>query len=206
MQAAVSALSRVTSIDDAALASLRAPSSEAPQQIHLSLGPKQSAMTVTWVSRQLPTNASFPSVSWWADGAPSNVTSAPANITTYSAGMFGWRGWIYTAVMSPLEPGVTYAYTVAGGPTSPRSSPRHFSLPPIVGPDSSLRVAVTADMGTIVPLGWAVADQLIIDHSFDPYDAFLMAGEGGATREAVRCRPVRALPPRGRRRPELRYS
>ena len=176
VQAAVSALSRIKSVDEAALASLGVSANDTPQQLHLSLGPNPGAMTVTWVSRRLPANASLPSVTWWPDGAPGNTSSAAANVTTYSAGVFGWRGWIFTAVMRPLQAGVAYAYTVTGGPASPPSSPRRFAQPPSVGPASALRVAVTADMGTIVPLGWAVADQLILDHTYAPYDAVLMAG------------------------------
>lgn len=146
-----------------------------PQQVHLSPGPVPGAsMRVTWVTYVLA-NASV-GVTWWpADGGAPRT--AAAETSTYTAGEGGWGGWLYTAIMAPLDHGVTYAYTVGGGGHD--TDARSFALPPAVAPDAALRVAVTADMGTIVPMGWAVADRLAQDHLEGParFHAVLLAGD-----------------------------
>jgi hypothetical protein len=57
--------------------------------------------------------------------------------------------------------------------------PRDFIAAPVPAPSLQSYVAVTADMGTIVPLGWAVADEIIAEHteSGKPFDMTLIVGD-----------------------------
>ncbi len=153
-----------------------------PQQVRLAPGPLPGAsMRASW-STMTAVNASAdgaPRVTWWpaSAGPASNATaSAPASASTYSAGEGGWSGALYSAVMSPLEIGTVYAYTV--GTLADVSDARTFSLPPRAG--APARLAFAADMGTIVPLGWAVADRLVEDHlagAAGRYDAIVLGGD-----------------------------
>lgn len=161
----------------AALDALGDASATAPQQLHLSLTGDGTSMAVMWVTMG-PTNGS--AVSWWpAAGGPQPPPSpptAPAQTRTYTAGLFGWSGTNYVATMTGLTPGVRYTYTVGSGPSGGAgwSMPRSFLAPAPPGPTATTRVAVLADMGTIVPLGWAVADRLISEHTLGPAGPFNM--------------------------------
>lgn len=161
----------------ARIASAAAPLTS-PQQIRLSPAHAPGGMRVTWATGAALPPGTAASVSWWPEGSASNVSTASAVEYTYSAGEGGWGGALFTAIMTPLAPGVTYAYRVASG--AEVSDARSFSLPPEAGAAASARIAVCADMGTIVPLGWAVADRLIEDHldsAEGRYDAVLLAGD-----------------------------
>jgi hypothetical protein len=140
----------------------------APQQLHLAPGSAPgSSLRITWVTAvPLPANCSQVAAYWPADGGGGGgpPASAPAVSYTYSAGIAGWHGQLHSALLTGLAPGVRYSYTVGGSggggggaPCSPRSQPRAAALPAPRGAPSAY-IAVAADMGTIVPLGFAVAD------------------------------------------------
>lgn len=173
----VSSLGEVESIDTK---SSTPPSSfSIPQQIHLLTGPlPQSSIRVTWVSYdRTGIDSSF--VQYWPSSNPSSSTTSSASAITYSAGIGGWspNGTIYSAVMSSLLPGISYTYLVASSP-SIMTDERTFTLPPVPSAISNLRLALIADMGTIVPLGWAVADRLCEDHLVgERYDAIAISGD-----------------------------
>lgn len=80
--------------------------------------------------------------------------------------------------------GTSYTYAVGCGTVANSTSPywsgsRSFRAPLPVGPNANLSVAVLADQGTIVPLGWAVADRVIADHQASPFDLTVLAGAPG---------------------------
>ena len=154
---------------------LAAAPATTPQQVRLAPGPQPGAsMRASWATIAPAVNGT-PRVSWWPAAQPGNVANAPAERSTYSAGEAGWTGALFSAVMAPLTPGVAYAYTV--GTPDETTDARTFTLPP-VGP-APARIAFTADMGTIVPLGWAVSDRLVEDHLEGParYDAVIIGGD-----------------------------
>jgi hypothetical protein len=155
---------------------LRAAPATSPQQVRISPGPAPGAsMRASWATFN-STAAAAPRVTWWPAGQPGAAASAPAAESTYSAGEGGWSGALYSAVMAPLQPGALYAYTV--GTLADVSDVRTFTLPPRGG--APARLAFAADMGTIVPLGWAVSDRLVEDHLAGPdgrYDAVVLGGD-----------------------------
>lgn len=154
---------------------LAAAPATTPQQVRLAPGPQPGAsMRASWATISPVVNGT-PRVSWWPAGQPGAAAAAPAARSTYSAGETGWSGALYSAVMAPLAPGVSYEYSV--GTPDETTDVRSFSLPPS-GPASHARVAFAADMGTIVPLGWAVADRLVQDHlEGERFDAVVIGGD-----------------------------
>jgi len=172
----------------AAETSLRLPAlrdpigpSSPPQQLRLSPGPQPlSSMRVTWVSYDRAGLASS-TVEWWPSAnASAPRSSALASAATYDAGVGGWNpnGTIFTAVMAGLAPATSYAYRV-GPSAAAMTDARTFSLPPAPGADATLRLAFTADQGTIVPFGWAVANRLLQDHlvTGPRFDVIVLGGD-----------------------------
>ena len=152
-------------------------SSVEPQQLHLSLTGDETEMRVMWVTYGVANG----SVSWApASGSSSAGTSSAAAVrTTYTAGVGGWSGYIYTAVMSGLVPGATYSYQVgSGGPEGAWSLSRTFDAAPAPGPAHTSYLCVFGDMGTIMPLGWAVSDAITENHLLGRrFDLILVAGD-----------------------------
>jgi hypothetical protein len=155
---------------------LGAAPATSPQQVRLSPGPQPGAsMRASWATFN-STSSGSPRVTWWPAGSPGARSTAPASESTYTAGEGGWSGQLYSAVMAPLQPSTMYAYTV--GTSADATDERTFTLPPRGG--APARLAFAADMGTIVPLGWAVSDRLVEDHLAGPdgrYDAVVLGGD-----------------------------
>jgi hypothetical protein len=161
----------LATVDVSAIASsaLLAAETGAPEQLHLSLTGSPSEMFVTFV---LP-NISAPCAD--AAVALTGGASFPATHSTYTAGVIGWFGVIYTSKLTGLAPGARYEYTAtACGVSAPAKS---FNAAPAPGPDVTSRVIVKADMGTIVPLGFAVAEQIEKDSAVQPFDLAVLAGD-----------------------------
>lgn len=153
-----------------------------PQQLHLSLVNDPAAMLIMWI-----TNTRVPrsGVYYWADNSsPSSALYSDAEWTTYTAGLDGWTGSIYTATMRGLIPGKKYKYSVGGGVpyannTAYWSTPRTFKNPVVPSANSTVLIGVVADQGTIVPMGFKVAERLASEHltSGTPFDMVLLAGD-----------------------------
>ena len=160
---------------------LHAAPATSPAQVRLTPGPVPGAsMRASWatIAPMNATAAGAARVTWWpaAQGPGAAPATAAAAASTYSAGEGGWDGALFSAVMAPLELGVEYAYTV--GTLADVSDARTFTLPPRGGLPA--RIAFAADMGTIVPLGWAVSDRLVEDHlagAGGRYDAVVLGGD-----------------------------
>ena len=158
-------------VDVSAVASsaLLAGETGAPEQLHLSLTGVPSEMFVTFV---LP-NISAPCTD--AAVALAGGASFPAAHSTYTAGVIGWFGTIYTSRLTGLAPGSRYEYTAtACGVSAPAKS---FNAALAPGPDVTSRVIVKADMGTVIPLGFAVAEQIEKDNAAQPFDLAVLAGD-----------------------------
>ena len=159
-------LGGVASLSDAKLAVASAFGE--PQQLHLSLTGSPSEMFVTFV---LP-NASSACADAGVALAGSFFT---ASHQTYQAGVVGWYGTIYISRLTGLTPGSTYNYSaLACGQSSPV---KRFNAAPTPSASSNSRVIVKADMGTVIPLGFAVAEQIERDNAVTPFDLAVLAGD-----------------------------
>ena len=148
-----------------------ASSSTHPEQLHLSLTGQPGELFVTWVLPDAGARCDDSHATLLASGA-----TFPAAWTTYQAGVAGWAGHIYTAKMTGLAPAgaaLSYSVTSCGNTTGPLA----FVAPQAPGPTAHSLVAVMADMGTVIPLGFATAAQIEKDHKAEPFDLFQLAGD-----------------------------
>ena len=140
-----------------------------PEQMHLSLTGDPTEMHVTFV---VNASAACADAAVALDGG---AASFPAAHSTYSAGVIGWYGSIYTATITGLVPGGSHSYvaTACGGSAAP------VTFTAALAPAASLRsrVAVKADMGTVIPLGFETAAQIEKDNAQDPFDLVMLAGD-----------------------------
>ena len=140
-----------------------------PEQMHLSLTGDATEMHVTFV---VNVSAACADAAVSIDGGAASFAAAHS---TYSAGVVGWYGSIYTATLTGLVPGSahTYVATACGGSAAP------VTFTAALAPAASLRsrVAVKADMGTVIPLGFETAAQIEKDNAADAFDMVLLAGD-----------------------------
>ena len=144
------------------------PSNSTPQQLHLSTTGNPGELFITWV---VPEAGDVCADSHASIGA----ATFPAAWTRYEAGVAGWAGTIYTSRLTGLSPGAPVAYSVhsCGATTGPIA----ITAPKATGPQAETLVAVMADMGTVIPLGFATAAQIEKDHAVEPFDLFVLAGD-----------------------------
>jgi hypothetical protein len=153
---------------------------EEPQQLHLAPTTDPSVMAVSWVTGS---PVEDPTVLWWPGAAgtpmPASPSSAAALRGTYTAGVTGWTGSVYTSNMSSLTPSSPYSYVVGSPALNLWSMPTAFRAQPTPGAGVSVKLAISADQGTIVPMGWAVAAAELEEHtqSGAPFDAVLLSGD-----------------------------
>lgn len=148
----------------------------APQQRHLSLTGRPHEMGVTWVVTDDSESPCASAAATLLDATTGRALGVfPAVAGTYDAGLGGWNGTIYTAVMTGLAPGVQYAYSVGGcGAESNVSAVTGVRAP---SPTDSSYIAILADMGTYVPLGFATAAQVQRDNVQEAFDIVVIAGD-----------------------------
>lgn len=126
-------------------------------------------MRITWVTRG-PVNAPF--VKYGTSGL---TQSASAVTSTYQEGTFvPWVGWIHTAVMTGLQPGTAYQYSV-GSVNGPFSDVKMFKSQ--TSSPQPATIALFGDMGTIMPFGFEVAFHIAQDNHVTPYDLVVHAGD-----------------------------
>lgn len=158
---------------------LSADNSSMPQQVHIALNNDCTQMVVNWAT--LMPGVADGEVQWWPaeQPRPAQTVSAKAEISTYNAGVFGWSGTLYSATMIDLVPGQRYKYVVGSPSLNVWSLPFVFSATVKPSASASVKLAITADQGTIVPFGWAVADAIIKEHttSSRPFDGTILSGD-----------------------------
>eukprot|EP01121_Diplochlamys_sp_Union-15-3_P003024 TRINITY_DN1285_c0_g1_i1.p1 TRINITY_DN1285_c0_g1~~TRINITY_DN1285_c0_g1_i1.p1 ORF type:complete len:505 (+),score=80.78 TRINITY_DN1285_c0_g1_i1:262-1776(+) len=152
---------------------LKDPIEGGPQQIHLSVTDKPSEMVVMWITRD-----KLNSVVQYGTTSKHYNMNATGTISTYSAGIDGWTGWIHTVILENLEPFTKYyyicgntdnwstEYSFTTAPTDPSSEAFHSNI-----------FAVAADMGTYIPMGWAVAERMEEDNLSRKFSLALHIGD-----------------------------
>jgi len=171
---------------------------DAPMQVHLSMM-NDTTFTVTWVTKY--ETEDVPIVRFALAAGPSNCTGVALNseaagtTSTYEAGVFGWHGWIHRVWLEDLSPATWYCYQVGNANSKYgftwSTDVFSFHTPPL--PQTVLEEPVVAaiygDMGTFMPLGFRVTNQMIQDvEASQPFDAIVHVGDiayagTGSTRE-----------------------
>ena len=139
-----------------------------PEQIHLSVALDPSVMVVSWVTYKALDD---PTVYYHRPS--SGVTFiTPADISTYRAG--GWRGKIYNATLSGLEPGEVYFYQIEGTYDDKKHITNNFTFTTDITPSSeplysrSLANASTPyEPGVSACVVAYLADLSTTDHSYE---------------------------------------
>jgi len=143
-----------------------------PDMVHLSFNTEWTlGVVVMWVTSD-PTNTStvdFGKVSSVLDQHFEGSTH------TYTAG--GWKGVIHEANFPQLEPATKYYYRV-GDALGGWSAIFSFTTPPLPGTvDKPQIFGVFGDMGTAIPLGYKVCEQMEKDNENIPFNALLHVGD-----------------------------
>lgn len=151
------------------MAPLRA--GQEPEQLHLSMSGERS-YTVMWVTR-LPTNTSTVQFGF----AAGQLTQTATGTThTYTAG--GWKGVIHEVELRDLPYGTRVHYR-AGDAAGGWTEPSEFRTRPAPGDAAHGvdRLAMFGDMGTAIPLGFAVTNQMAKDAQSTPIDLYVHVGD-----------------------------
>jgi len=145
-----------------------------PQQIHLSVTTHHDEMVVMWVTsdKDLPPTVQYGLQSGKYD------SSTTGTATTYDVGLDGWDGWISQVKLTGLSLNTKYYYRV-GTPTTYWSDEFSFTTTKADAdvPTSRDVVAVVADQGTYIPMGFEVIDQMVAFHAQDPFSLVVHAGD-----------------------------
>jgi len=150
--------------------SFKDPILPGPQQIHLMFTEDPShEMLVMWVTRE-----KTDSVVKYGLNSQSYTFSANGTISTYNCGVDGWSGWIHTVFLKNLSPSTTYYYIV--GSEDDWSDEYHFKTVS-QEPAENLVFATMGDMGTFIPMGWAVTDRMIDGNRLYNFTAVLHLGD-----------------------------
>ncbi|KAL0055672.1 hypothetical protein WJX82_003065 [Trebouxia sp. C0006] len=129
-----------------------------PTQGHLAYTGNQGEISVQWLTR----DAGNPTVHYGTSSG-SLTSTVTGNTTTYTrqdmcgaaANSYGWidPGTMNNVILTNLTPSTTYYYTYGDPNFGNFSSQAHFLTPPAVGPNTSVYVLDTADMGHAEPDG-----------------------------------------------------
>jgi len=158
-------------------------SGAAPGELSLSLTDDLTEMRVSWATMdQVVENARVV-----LDApCPAGGCTFAADTRTYSVLQKWWptfNGSLHTAVITGLEPGARYTYRVGSDSPGPNttagegafSEPYSFASPVAAGAPTN--VAVLADMGTVMPLGFAVAEKLAAVQDSLGVDTAMVVGD-----------------------------
>eukprot|EP00052_Salpingoeca_macrocollata_P016710 m.134920 g.134920 ORF g.134920 m.134920 type:complete len:528 (+) comp20146_c0_seq3:81-1664(+) len=156
-----------------AIPDLRVEGSE-PQQVHTSFTNSTQAhqlqLVIMWVTGE---KTATTTVQYGTSTALGD--SAHGSTHTYTEG--GWKGVIHEVVLPVLPPSTRIYYRV-GDDQAGWSEVFNVVTPPAAGTLQKPHVfAVYGDMGTAIPLGYAVCQQMELDHTRLPFDALLHIGD-----------------------------
>jgi len=138
------------------------------EQVHLALTATNTEMMVKWITDDNTTTQV-------QVGTKSGVYSSTFTgyTSTYDVGEAGgWHKIIHTVKVTALNPATKYYYICGDGSTN---SPEYsFTTPP---PTAPTVYGLVADMGTYIPLGWAVCNQIVNDHAKYNFSLIIHAGD-----------------------------
>jgi len=127
---------------------------------------------VTWVTRdQLPSSVQYGQTT----GGP-YLNSANGTTFTYNVGVDGWNGWIHQVTVTELSTSTTYFY-ICGSAENWSDEFSFTTGPSKPSPTQVYKFAVMGDMGTTIPMGWAVTDQMIDDNENLHFNLVIHVGD-----------------------------
>jgi hypothetical protein len=143
-----------------------------PQQVRLALGMSHSQIIVIWVTVSK-------TGTYLRYGTTDKYIEVQGETYTYTAG--GWNGTLHKVRLDNLIPSTKYSYIV--GDRSCWSNTYNFTT--LGAPKYPSRINIFGDMGTIMPMGLAVSERMIWDHThISPFDLTVHIGDisyaGGA--------------------------
>lgn len=167
------AFSRLETVSDSSMVAKTGKRDEIwsiyPQQIHLALTTDPSEMVVMWITSVESVNSTV------EYGLNSLTLSANGTSDTYNAGVFGWSGRIHKVILKGLGRGQTYQYRVGDAVQGAWSDLYWFRTE--AANQQNAKIAVFGDMGTTIPLGFEVTDQMIGDDASIHFDLITHVGD-----------------------------
>lgn len=148
-----------------------------PQQIHLALADPAAgpgAIRVTFVTVG-ESNASATAHVALGNGWTYSAVASHYTVPPRWWQPNGWVGWIYSAVLTDLQPGTRYNYTCVTQDGIVSASNRFTA--PRVGAGGPVSFATFGDTGTAIPFGYKVTDKLAAEQAVNPVDFVLQQGD-----------------------------
>jgi hypothetical protein len=141
------------------------------QQVHLALTCDPTEMVVMWVTAEIQD-----SVVKYGLNSQNYVFSANGTLSTYDVGVDGWKGYVHTVMLTGLQPSTKYYYIA--GSVNQNNWSQEFSFTTAPDTNTGKHVfAVMGDMGTTIPMGWAVTNQMVTDNEKYHFGAILHVGD-----------------------------
>lgn len=141
-----------------------------PQQLHLSLMNSSSVM-VMWVTKEKK-SAGHSTIQFGV--YPTLNETIVGTSHTYTAGH--WIGVIHEGLITGLSANTRYSYRVGDG-ISAWSYVANFTTPPLSGDLKPIIVGMFGDMGTAIPVGFKVCEQMEADHAKIPFNLLVHVGD-----------------------------
>ena len=124
-----------------------------------------TSMRLKWITMYNLGDGQLPLVQYRKKESPEWENTVLGTSTTYNVGEGGWNGFIHEVnLYGLLSPATEYEYRVGDNRDESLavfSDIRTFTTAPPVGDTSKQTIAVYGDMGTVVPLGFKVTEQLL---------------------------------------------
>jgi len=141
-----------------------------PSEVHLSIYTNNTIMAMWSTKHETET-----SIVEYGMGSPNNLTeSASGSTHTYTAG--GWKGVIHQVNLTNLAQQTRYYYRV-GDAVSGFSDVFSFVTQPVQEDTSTHIVGMFGDMGTAIPAGFEVCEQMEEAHQTLPFNLLVHVGD-----------------------------
>lgn len=149
---------------------------DAPQEQHLSMTADSTQMLVSWAQQ---TYTPTPTVQYGTDPNALSLT-ATGSSHNYSLELVTgpWHSMqLNVVLLTGLAPATQYFYRVGGNDVGWGNVTAFRSAPDVTSVPDRITWAVYGDMGTVVPLGYEVTNELVAANAADPFDLVLHVGD-----------------------------
>lgn len=129
-------------------------------------------ISISWATRENTTTSTVQ----YGPSADSLTSEVTGGVHTYSAGQFGWQGVLHRAYLPPMPAATTFFYRV-GDSAGGWSEVFSLTTPPLASASGVQIFSTWGDMGTAIPSGYRVCQQMEEDHKKDPFNLVLAIGD-----------------------------